>query len=70
LSYVDKLIQRKVGGAEKERLTEADLDFHRNEYNRLRVRLEEANEISDLPEAPRGSAALHDLLVRPRLSQY
>jgi predicted nucleotidyltransferase len=69
LSYLDDLIQRKVAGAEKERLTEADLGFHRGEYNRLREILQRAHETSELPEAPRGSAALHDLLVRLRLSE-
>jgi predicted nucleotidyltransferase len=69
LPYLDELIQRKVAGVEKERLTEADLDFHRGEYFRLREKLQQAHEASDLPEAPRGSAALHDLLVRVRLSE-
>src|SRR5437016_7284126 len=35
LPYLDELIQRKVAGAEKERLTEADLKVHRSEYDRL-----------------------------------
>jgi len=68
LPYLDELIQRKIAGAEKERLTEADLDFHRGEYVRLREKLQQAHEASALPEAPRGSAELHDLLVRMRLS--
>src|SRR5580692_10666441 len=68
LPQLDDLIQRKLGGAEKERLTEVDLNFHRNEYDRLRDGLQQAHEASDLPEAPRSSAALHDLLVRLRLS--
>lgn len=67
LSYLDDLIQRKVAGAEKERLTEADLGFHRNEYERLRAMLLEKYEASNLPESPRGSAALHDFLVKLRL---
>jgi hypothetical protein len=69
LPYIDDLIQRKVGGAEKERLTEADLTLHRSEYERLRNRLQQAHEASELAEAPRGSAALHDLLVRLRFSE-
>ena len=69
LPYLDDLIQRKIAGAEKERLTEADLGFHRGEYDRLRNRLQQAHEASNLPEAPRGIAALHDLLVRLRLSE-
>ena len=69
LPYLDDLIQRKVAGAEKERLTEADDSFYRGEYHRLRSKLQQAHEASDLPEAPHGSAALHDLLVRLRLSE-
>jgi predicted nucleotidyltransferase len=68
LPYLDELIQRKVAGAEKERLTEADLSFHKCEYVRLRTKLQQAHEPSELPETPRGSTALHDLLVRLRLS--
>src|SRR6202007_2558873 len=64
LPYLDELIRRKVAGAEKERLTEADLSFHRGEYVRLREQLQQAHEASCLPEAASGSAALHDLLVR------
>ncbi|MHB1426635.1 MAG: nucleotidyltransferase domain-containing protein [Gemmataceae bacterium] len=66
LPYLNKLIQRKIGGVEKERLTETDLGFHRSEYERLRDKLQQAHEESALPEAPRGSAALHDLLLRMR----
>jgi uncharacterized protein len=67
LPYLNDLIQRKVAGAEKERLTEADLGFHRGEYVRLREKLQQEHGASGLPETPRGSAALHDLLVRLRL---
>jgi predicted nucleotidyltransferase len=69
LPYLEDLIRRKVGGAEKERLTEADVGFHRSEYDRLRDQLQAAHEASDLPEAPRGSAALHNLLLRLRLPE-
>jgi predicted nucleotidyltransferase len=67
LPYLEELIQRKVTGTEKGRMTEADLEFHRGEYDRLREKLRQAHETSTLPESPRGSAALHDLLVRLRL---
>jgi predicted nucleotidyltransferase len=70
LSYLDDLIQRKVAGAEKERLSQAHLDFHRGEYARLREKLQQAQEASGLPEAPRRSAALDDLLVRVRLGDH
>src|SRR5229473_3111297 len=46
LPYLDDLIQRKVAGAEKEQLTEADLSFHRGEYERLREMLQRAHETS------------------------
>jgi predicted nucleotidyltransferase len=69
LTYVDDLIQRKVACGEKERLNEADVGFHRGEYERLRNRLQEAHQASELPEATRGLAALDDLLVRLRLCE-
>jgi predicted nucleotidyltransferase len=68
LPYISDLIQRKVAGAENERLTEADLSFHRGEYECLREKLQQAHEASGLAETTFGSAALHDLLVRLRLS--
>ena len=67
LPYLYELIQRKITGAEKERLSEADFEFHRNEYYRLQSQLHQVHETSHLPEAPRGGAALHELLVRMRL---
>jgi predicted nucleotidyltransferase len=69
LPYLDDLIRQKVTGAESGWLTEADLSFHRGEYERLRGKLQQAHATSALPEAPRASAALHDLLVRLRLSE-
>ena len=69
LPYLADLVQRKVAGAEKERLSDADLDFHRREYERLRGNLEQAYQASVLPDAPRGQDRLHDLLVRMRLKQ-
>jgi predicted nucleotidyltransferase len=68
LPYISDLIQRKVAGAENERLTEADLSFHRGEYECLREKLQQAHEASGLAETTFGNAALHDLLVRLRLS--
>jgi uncharacterized protein len=68
LPYLHELIQRKVSGAEKERLTAADLGFHRGEYERLRDKLRQAHEASTLPETARGAEALNRLLVRIRLS--
>jgi predicted nucleotidyltransferase len=69
LPYLHDLIQRKLSGAEQERLSEADLGFHGQEFERLRTKLEDAYAASSLPEQPRGKAALHDLLVRLRLTE-
>ena len=68
LPYLANLIQRKITGAEKERLNEVDLNFHCREYERLRSKLQQAHEASTLPETPSGNAALNDLLIRLRLS--
>src|SRR5207245_1459516 len=70
LPFLDDLIQRKIQGAEKEQLSDADLAFHRSEYERVRNKLDQAYEKSQLPEAPRARDALHDLLVTLRMSDY
>ncbi|MDA1166519.1 MAG: nucleotidyltransferase domain-containing protein [Planctomycetota bacterium] len=67
LSYIDELIEQKLAGPEKGDLPEADLEFHEKEYERLVGELETASEMSELPEAPSGKAALNDLLVRLRM---
>ncbi|WP_339437780.1 hypothetical protein, partial [Pseudomonas sp. EL_65y_Pfl1_R32] len=67
LPYIADLIQRKVTGAEKGTLNEADFNFHRGEYERLRDKLLQAYETSPLPERPLGGEELHDLLLRLRL---
>jgi predicted nucleotidyltransferase len=69
LQYLPDLIHRKLAGAEKERLSDADLDFHRREYERLRGSLEAAYQASALPDGPRGQDRLHNLLVRLRLKE-
>ena len=68
LPYIPDLIERKVSGSERGALDQADLEFHRQEYERLQVDLEQAFENCRLPERPRGAEALHDLLVRLRLA--
>ncbi len=67
LPFIPELIERKRDGSEKERLAQVDLDYHQREYQRLRGKLQESFESSQLPEVPRGAEALHDLLVRLRL---
>lgn len=67
LGHVDELIARKLAGPEKSALDDADVEFHRREYERLVAELEDAQRASTLPEAPSARPALDDLLVRMRL---
>ena len=67
LPFIDALIARKTGGAEKERLDDADAAFHRSEYERLCLRLKDEQSRCTLQEEPSVRAALSDLLVRLRL---
>lgn len=69
LSYIPELIERKITGAEKSLLENADVRFHLSECDRLRADLERAQAESSLPETPRGAKALHDLLVRLRMRE-
>jgi predicted nucleotidyltransferase len=67
LTYVDDLIARKIGGAEKQELQGTELGFHEREFVRLNEELDAASEASHLPEEPSCRDALDDLLVRLRL---
>jgi uncharacterized protein len=67
LPYLPELIDRKIAGAERSTVEDADVELHRREYERLRGELEEAHRASSLPEGPSARAALSDLLVRLRL---
>lgn len=66
LPYVSGLVARKLAGPEQSTLNDADFDFHRREYERLRAELESAYQTSGLPEAPSARPALNDLLIRLR----
>lgn len=68
LPYIPDLIARKLAGAEKSVLEDADLAFHQGEFDRLYRELEEASQTSSLPESPSCKDALNDLLVRLRLN--
>jgi uncharacterized protein len=70
MGNVSELIARKSSGTEQSTVSDADVDEHRREYDRLRTELESASERSHLPEAPSARAALSDLLVRLRRSTY
>jgi predicted nucleotidyltransferase len=67
LPHIEELIARKLAGPEKSSVGDADVDFHRREYERLRAELEEAHRASCLPDAPTARPALNDLLVRLRV---
>lgn len=67
LPYIAELIDRKVRGKEKETLSAADLAFHESEFDRLRARLEEERERSQLPEHTTSRAEMNRLLVELRL---
>lgn len=68
LPYLADLIAQKQTGGEKAVLTQTDLAFHQQEYNRLSLQLESASQQSSLPETPSAKAPLNDLLVRLRLA--
>lgn len=67
LAYIPDLIERKITGIEKGVLDDADMRLHEREYDRLVRELEQAYAECSLPEQPRGTKALNDLLVRIRL---
>jgi uncharacterized protein len=69
LPFIPELIERKVAGTEKGHLEQADLGVHQREYERLRAELERAYQDSKLPDAPSGTAALDELLIRIRLGK-
>ncbi len=69
LPFIDDLIQRKLAGPEQSHLPDTDLEVHRVEYNRLRESLKYASSVSALPESSTAKPALHDLLLRIRLSE-
>jgi predicted nucleotidyltransferase len=67
LPYIQELVNKKQS-AEHQSLGDADLEFHRAEYERLRKELEAAFAASRLPESPSAESALSDLLKRIRLN--
>jgi uncharacterized protein len=68
LPYLPELIASKTSGAERSTLADADIEFHADEYQRLRAELAAAAEQSKLPELPSARDALNDLLVRLRIA--
>ncbi|MBD2090970.1 nucleotidyltransferase domain-containing protein [Microcoleus sp. FACHB-1515] len=68
LSQISDLIERKLQGGERSKLTTTDRTFHQQEYHRLVQILVEESDRTYLPEAATAQAELHDLLVRIRLA--
>ena len=69
LPYIGELVERKIRGKEGSVLDGAEVEFHRGEYARLVGELEKAEAGTSLPKETEARDALHDLLVRVRLSQ-
>lgn len=67
LAYLPDLIQTKTTGAEKVSLAAADIAFHQQAYLQLCQLLEEASQISHLPNEASAQPDLHELLLRLRL---
>ena len=68
LSFLDELLRMKLEGPEKGQITGIEISFHEAQYQRLVGELEEAFNLSSLPEVPSTRAALNDFLIRVRLS--
>lgn len=67
LGMVDELLELKIHGSEKQQVGDVDIEFHRQEIDRLTRELEVACDESVLPEHATGRAALNDLLLRLRM---
>ena len=66
LPYLGDLIARKVHGAERQTIGDADLAFFETEYTRLGELLVLESERTSLPEQPSTRGELHELLLRLR----
>jgi predicted nucleotidyltransferase len=63
---IDELIRRKREEKEQAVMDEAQVQHHKQIYESLLERLNQAGEQSSLPEAPSSRAGLDDLLIRLR----
>ena len=66
LTYIDDSIAQKKAGSEKETLSEINLEFYQQEYQRLQEQLDIAFENSNLPEEPKAKPELNSLLLKIR----
>lgn len=67
LPYIPDLVARKTTGAEKQTLSDADVQFHHSEYQRLRAMLEAEHARTTLPETTPAFEPMNQLLLRLRL---
>ena len=67
LPGVVELIQRKIAGAETDRLLPSDLETHHTQLARLEAQMAEAFEQSQLPDEPTTFSELDEFVVRVRL---
>ena len=68
LPYIPELMEQKINGKEKITIGDDKFHFYEQEYQRLLALLDDAYAKSQLPEYPSANSALHDLLLRIRLS--
>lgn len=68
LPFLHELIEHKRNGREQDVVPGASLEFHFAEYEKLKVRLQEAYDGSRLRESPTATAALDSFLVRVRIN--
>jgi uncharacterized protein len=69
LDFLEELIQLKLGGPEKGRIDQAQIEFFEKRFQALMEQLKQEAERSHLQEEPVAGDALHDLLVRIRLKE-
>ncbi len=67
LSYLADLIERKGLGTEQSVLSDADVPFHEQEYQRLMNQLEAERDRSSLPNETTAESVLQELLLKLRL---
>ena len=68
LAYLPDLIEQKTSGVETSTLKNIDLEFHRQECDRLIRQLELASNNSHLPNTSSAKPALNNLLIRLRMN--
>lgn len=68
LPYIPDLIATKIASGEHALLSDVDVDFHRNEFQRLTAELESAKDTTHLPENPTRKDDLNEWLIETRLA--